>query len=265
MSDRPHILLIDDDPDICWGIGKILTRKGLAVTSCGDGVDALRFLKERDFSFVITDINMPEVNGIALLEWIQTHRPGTRVVVISGCGVPAMRRLAMNKGATLFLEKPVDPNLLVQLLEESLRDESQDSFSGTTQNIDLMDYIQFMLVTRKQAVLEIVSHNQERAVIYFDRGDIPHVHVNGNVGQDAFNYLVAHFSGGRFNTLAFTPPEQKSISLPGEFLLMEAARIRDEMSGPEGAKTAPSETPISDVGGIMDGFAFDDFDLQLPE
>ncbi|MBU1239874.1 response regulator [Myxococcota bacterium] len=257
-----QILLIDDDPDICWGIGRILTRKGFSVTSCGDGIDALRFLKERDFTFVITDINMPEVNGIALLEWIHTNRPRTRVVVISGCGVPVMKRLAMNKGAFLYLEKPVDPSILVHLLEEKMSVDATDSFSGMTQNIDLIDYIQFMLVTRKQAVLEVESHNQERGVIYFDKGNIPHVTVDDVVGQEAFNYLVANFNGGRFNTCAFTPPEVETISLPGEFLLMEAARIKDERSG---RIVATQEPPSSEAGSLMDGFTFDEFDLQFPE
>lgn len=260
----PEVLLIDDDPDICWGIGKILTRSGFSVSSCGDGMDAMRLLEERDFAFIITDINMPRVNGLALLEWLHEHRPETKVVVITGFGAPTMKRLTMGKGALLYLEKPVEPNMLVELLRENMERAPSSSFSGHSANIDLMDYIQFMLVTRKKAVLEVESNTRERGVVYFDQGNIPHVVVEEMEGQEAFYYLVRHFEGGQFITQPFQQPDQETITMPGEFLLMEAARIKDESS--QGAPSQDREEgQSSQAGPMLEELDLDDFDLQFPE
>ena len=263
MTAKVDILLIDDDPEICWGIGRILTRKGFSVTSCGNGVDALKFLKERTFTFMITDINMPQMNGLTLLEWIRNNRPHTQVIVITGHGAPAIKRLTMGKGAILYLEKPVDPKVLVDLLNENLKEQKKNTFSGHTGSIDLLDYINFMLVTRKQAILEVESHNNESGVIYFDRGNIPHVFVDELVGQDAFYYLISNFDGGRFNTCHWETPGKVTINVPGEYLLLEAARLKDESATDNTASNTGSKPHNADLG--LDELNLGDFDLQFPE
>ena len=116
---KDSILLVDDDPEQVWVLGRYFTRAGYSVTTCGDGEEAISLLELRDFDTVITDIQMPRFNGLALVDWLRENRSGTRVVVITAFGGPSMRHLSISKGAILYLEKPVDPDLLAEALSST--------------------------------------------------------------------------------------------------------------------------------------------------
>ena len=57
------------------------------------------------------------IGGLALIDWSREHRPRLRVVVMTAYGSPTIKELSVRKGAVLYLEKPVDPRMLVELLK----------------------------------------------------------------------------------------------------------------------------------------------------
>ena len=71
---KDSILLVDDDPEAVWALGRYFTRAGFPVTTCGDGEEAISLLKSKQFDTVITDIQMPRLNGLALVDWMRTNR-----------------------------------------------------------------------------------------------------------------------------------------------------------------------------------------------
>jgi hypothetical protein len=84
-------------------------------------------------------------------------------------------------------------------------------------------------LSRNSSVLEIKAR-QAQGFIYIHAGQIVHAEVGDRVGDDAFNYLMT-LSGGEFNLKPFSEPPQRTISGQWEFLIMEAARQRDEEGG----------------------------------
>jgi CheY-like chemotaxis protein len=224
-SEKINILVVDDDVDVVWGIGKCLTRSGFSVTTCPDGAEAIEILKIRSFDVVVTDILMPRLNGIELINWVRENRPSIRVVVMTGVGSPSLRQLTMAKGAILYLEKPVDPVFLIQVLSSTTKD---TSFWGTVDEIDILDYVQLMLLTGKQVVLEVRSRDGARGVLFIRNGAICHAECCALDGEEAV-YCCMGFEGGSFSNLPWYEPDRVSINKPGEFLLIEAARKRDEM------------------------------------
>jgi CheY-like chemotaxis protein len=233
MTNRKEsILLVDDDPEVVWALGKYFTRAGFPVTTCGDGEEAIALLECKDFDIVITDIQMPRLNGLGLVEWLRANRTGTKVVVITAFGGPSMKNLSVKKGAILYLEKPVDPDLLAEALFSS---EEETAFSGSIDNIDLLDYLQLMILIGRQVVLEVSSKDGGKGWIFIDNGVVKHARCDDLEGEEAL-YKCCCFEGGRFLNLPWSDPDKITIKKPGDFLLMEAARKRDE------ARTEPEQT-----------------------
>jgi len=224
MTKKLRLLLADDDPDVVWGIGRALTRHGISVFTCGDGLEAVQLLEVREIDVLVTDIQMPALNGLALIEWVRQNRPQIRVVVMTAFGSPSIRLISLRKGALLYLEKPVDPQLLLEVLRSS---QQNNSFSGSINGIDLFDYVQLMMVTRRDAVLEVSSQQGQPGLLYLRQGNVCHATCDDAEGEEAFFRCLA-FDSGSFNTLPWREPERNTIETPGEFLLMEAARRKDE-------------------------------------
>ena len=241
-----RVLLVDDDTDIVWGLGRYLTRKGCTVSTCGDGAEAIELLEERRFDVIITDIQMPELNGLALVEWTRRNRPATRVIVITGFGSPSIAEVVKRKGAVLYLEKPVDPDIVLQVVTHL---SPRDSFSGVVDEIDLFDYVQLVTVTRRQMVLDVRSIDGKRGKLYVDRGEICHAECDELTGEDAF-FCCLSFEGGTFTTEPWTEPPNKTINRRADHLLMDAARIKDERR--QGKPGPVSSFPPPDINFDID-------------
>ena len=125
----PHlerILVVDDEPDIETLLSQKFRReirKGtLALSFARDGQEALEVLADDpDFSMVLSDINMPRMDGLTLLGHLAEKHHGLKSVVISAYGDMENIRAAMNRGAFDFLTKPVDLADLQTTVEKTLR------------------------------------------------------------------------------------------------------------------------------------------------
>jgi CheY-like chemotaxis protein len=105
-----HVLVIDDDADVRTIIRRAVQSEGHIVTEAGDGAEGLRLFKERPVDLVITDILMPEREGIETIIELRRQRPELPILAISG-GSPITERdgLLMSAdllGATRVLPKP---------------------------------------------------------------------------------------------------------------------------------------------------------------
>jgi CheY-like chemotaxis protein len=230
-EEAPSVLLVDDDADVVWGIGRCLARAGFSVTTSGNGVEAVNLLGYRSFDFLLTDIRMPEMNGLEVTDWVRKNRPQLKVIIMTAFGSPAVRQLSYRKGAIQYLEKPLDPNLLIDLLTSI---NQKQSFCGSIDEIDILDYIQLLMLTGRQAIVEVVSQDGSRGLLFVDSGSVRHAMCGNLTGEDAFYHCLS-FEGGSFAHLPWHEPDRLTISKPGEFLLVEAARIRDEIRGGAGS------------------------------
>lgn len=107
------VLIIDDEQEICSSISMILEYEGYAVDSTTSAIDGLRKFNEQDFSVVLLDIQMPEMNGFEVLKKIKDAKPSTSVIIISAHGSVENAIKATRLGAFDFLEKPIDRDKLL--------------------------------------------------------------------------------------------------------------------------------------------------------
>jgi hypothetical protein len=104
---------------------------------------------------------------------------------------------------------------------------SRFMFSGRVECVDILDYIQFVLMDGRRAVLEVKSMNGSQCRLYIDGGQVLHAQSADLEGEEAF-FQCTQYQGGEFSHLPWTDPERISIEERGTFILLEAARKRDE-------------------------------------
>jgi two-component system response regulator PilR (NtrC family) len=156
---QPLALVIDDEPDICELLSLTLGRMDIETESAGDVGGAKTLLGARDFDICLTDMRLPDGDGLELVEWMQTHAPGVPVAVITAHGNIETAVQALKLGAFDFISKPLDLNHLRDIVENALR--VDDSTSGSQSRLlgdsspmsELRDMID--KVSRSQAPVHI--------------------------------------------------------------------------------------------------------------
>jgi two-component system, chemotaxis family, chemotaxis protein CheY len=116
-------LVVDDSGAMRKQLGFALQRIGLHSIEAQDGADAWRRLQAAQVDIVVTDINMPVMDGLKLIALVRTggaHRH-TPIVVITTEGADADRRRALSLGASAYLVKPVQSQQVVELVKQLLR------------------------------------------------------------------------------------------------------------------------------------------------
>ena len=100
------VLIVDDEFLIRWSLSEALSQEGYEVIAVEDGKKAIETAKTEHFDFIITDLLMPELDGWKVLETIQEIQPCPRVIIITAHGKEDYARVAKEKGAWAYVEKP---------------------------------------------------------------------------------------------------------------------------------------------------------------
>jgi response regulator RpfG family c-di-GMP phosphodiesterase len=122
MIEGSKILLVDDSPEIIEILGDFFALNGCHVHKAYTGNQALETLSKKDIEVVILDVNLPDVNGIALLDTIKVNTPAIAVIMATGFYDPNFIVDAMKKGASDFLIKPFELDKLMLIMMRVLRE-----------------------------------------------------------------------------------------------------------------------------------------------
>ena len=116
MSNK--ILLVEDDPDLREALIDTLELANIVVESAKDGESAIVLLKNNSFDLVVTDVNMPGIDGHELLDYIKKHHIALPVVLMTAYGQVEKAVQAMRKGAVDYLMKPFEAQILIDAVEK---------------------------------------------------------------------------------------------------------------------------------------------------
>lgn len=118
--DKRQILVVDDEQNSREGLTKILIKEGYEVVAAENGEVALAEAEKQDFDLVITDLRMPEVSGIDVLEKILEKNPDIGVIIVTAYGEINSYLEAMNLGAFEYLNKPIKLDELRRVINKAL-------------------------------------------------------------------------------------------------------------------------------------------------
>lgn len=118
---NPRILVVDDEPDMLAFLVKMLAKKGgYVVASAASGAEAMAMLEDGRPDAVLTDIKMPGMDGLALLQHLRTIDPTLTIVLMTGHGTIEMAVQALKDGAYDFVEKPFDNERILRTVSRAV-------------------------------------------------------------------------------------------------------------------------------------------------
>jgi EAL domain-containing protein (putative c-di-GMP-specific phosphodiesterase class I) len=117
----PRALVVDDEDAVLRAHARILTKAGYRVETALDGAAAERAIESGAFDVIFSDIDMPEMNGIQLLERVRSRDLDVPVVLVTGSPSVDTAARAMEQGALRYLVKPVAPDMLVKVAGDAVR------------------------------------------------------------------------------------------------------------------------------------------------
>jgi CheY-like chemotaxis protein len=253
LSKKLQILFVDDETAFLDTIRELFmtwSKNSWIITTASSADQALEILKSSQFDLIVVDVNMPVLDGIQFLRILNRRFPDLKKAAITGSASEEKRSACLANGAELFIEKPRSAEGLKSIfimLEELVTWKQQAGFQGMLRQVGLQDVIQMECLGRNSSILEI-NNRQLTGRIYIEDGRIVHAVAGDIKGEPAFQKLLA-LAGGSFQLQHFEPPTERSIEGQWEFLLMEAARVRDETAGekPAAGPDAPSEASTADL------------------
>ncbi len=122
MLEGTRVLVVDDNPDVITVLSDFLEFNGCEISKAACGKEALDVLQKTDVEVVILDVQLPDVNGITLIDTIKVDKPTTAVVMATGYYDPDFVIDAMKKGASDFLLKPLEFDKLLLVMMRVIRE-----------------------------------------------------------------------------------------------------------------------------------------------
>jgi DNA-binding NtrC family response regulator len=118
LQEYKRILVVDDEENARMALSKILTHDGYEVSSAGNGLEALNFLRSNAVELIITDLNMPEMNGLMFLRELKRSYPASKVIMITAYGEVESYLEAITLGAFEYINKPVKYDDLKKVIDK---------------------------------------------------------------------------------------------------------------------------------------------------
>jgi CheY-like chemotaxis protein len=137
MSDRLHILIVDDNPANANTLADILEVKGYAVHAVYSGAEALKVLEALPIDILLTDVKMPDMDGVELYKETMKSHPNVYTIFMTAYAADDLIKNGMSLGVKTVLTKPVDINLLLLMFAsiEETQYPSYERAAGSGKNV----------------------------------------------------------------------------------------------------------------------------------
>lgn len=117
---NPKILVIDDEEIVRISCKKCLTPEGYDVSVASTGLEGTKLAKENHYDLILTDLKMPDMDGMEFLIRMKETQPEAKVIMITGYSTVEHAEEAIRLGAYNYIEKPFTPDTLVTAVKEAL-------------------------------------------------------------------------------------------------------------------------------------------------
>ena len=227
---KHKILLLDDDPVVLDIYQQMLLQlpSEPEVHIATSGQSAMAMLDAEPFNLLVSDLNMPRMDGLQVLAIVRRKYPQVRTVVLTGVSDEQMRARAYAMGIDLFLEKPTgekELNLLKDCMESLLGTEQGGGFRGV-QSKSLVDLIQLECLSGSSAILKITNGKVE-GKIWIQNGDVVDASTDRLEGEDAFKKILS-WRNGNFEIQPMDAERPRRIHTSYQGLLLDTAQALDE-------------------------------------
>lgn len=247
MATGIRVLIVDDEQDLLDFYRSLLEElpSKPEIQTANTGARALALLESESFSLMLTDLNMPKMDGFQLLTVVRRKFSALRTAVITGITDEQYRARAYAMGVDLYIEKPsskAEIRLFTECIESLLDRADRGGFRGV-QHKSLVDLVQMECLTQTSSKLKITNGEVE-AHIWIQHGDVIDAAVQDLKGEEAFAHILSWPAGG-FEIMTAEPERERTIFTSVQGLLLDSAQSLDEQVAEGTAPTALEVAPSS--------------------
>lgn len=238
------ILLVDDQPGILEMLSLLLKKRKYEVMTAECGTDALRLLETETPDLIISDVQMPEMDGWELFEQVRLHPTAGTVpfIFLTGVSSPPNRVRGLKMGADDYISKPFDSEELVLRIERCLERQThrgdtlpggRREIGGRLGHLSLIDIIQILELNKRSATVTL-AQDSDTAKVYLREGRVEGININGDFDARRFYQLLLWENAG-FSVSEYVDevPPSNRVSRPARELILESARLEDESRKPD--------------------------------
>jgi CheY-like chemotaxis protein len=189
-----------------------------------DGMDAIEVIKSQDITLLVTDLQMPRIDGLGLLAYVHKYHPGIPCIVMSAHGTPAIIE-NLHSDVLQFIEKPFTADALAKAITKALE---KDATEGSITGISIGNFLQMIELEQKTCLCEVASAGNPKGFFYFNGGELHHAVYGDLKGEEAAIKMIQIDNPTiSFRKVPDRPiPRRINRELTG--LLLEAMKQKDE-------------------------------------
>ncbi|MFA7582171.1 MAG: response regulator [Proteiniphilum sp.] len=251
-----NVLIVDDNLTVCLMLKSWLVKRGYLVETAPGASEAKQMVKEQPFDLILTDIRMPDTDGLTFLSWVRKYDSDIIVIMITGYADVESAVLSMKAGAADYIPKPIEPEHLFKKIDEAFQIQEYKNKNNRSSN----DFIlppgkEYQLLIRQ---LDQLAEQNEHRLLIGDRGTgkvsaVKYVYekgilpsrpliqldpdqLGGNKSSNALydnqeenrSALMEKFFAARGGLLYIRKVDQLDINLQNELLNILTKQARDE-------------------------------------
>lgn len=190
-TEKPPLILIDDEPDALETLQDILEASGYEVHSFQSGRQAIEFVSHRTGNLILTDILLQDLNGLKVLQVVREIDPDSAIIMMTGNTSLQMAIDAMNQGAYAYILKPINMEELKVLLKKAVREirlsfenkKLVDRLQLTNRDMEVSNRRLESLNREMEEILHIVSHDLRSPLINIQGFSTKLAGLTGSVRQ----------------------------------------------------------------------------------
>ncbi len=244
------ILVVDDELNMRLVLKALLNREGYDVATAADGIEALKILKSGGVQVVVTDLRMPKLDGVGLLERVIREYPSTPVIIITAHGTIATAVDALKKGAFDYITKPFERDELKNIIHKAIRtrrlneeellvspdDIDRQGIIGTSEPmLKIYDTIKRVAPTTTTVLISGETGTGKDLIAYAihrnsPRRDNPFVKINcAAIAENLIESELFGYEKGAFTGAVSTKPGRFELAEKGTLFLDEVGEIPRDM------------------------------------
>ena len=244
------ILVVDDELNMRLVLKALLNKEGYDVATASDGVEALKVLKSGGVGVVVTDLKMPKLDGVGLLERVIRDYPSTPVIIITAHGTIATAVDALKKGAFDYITKPFERDELKNIIHKAIRtrrlneeellfspdDIDRQGIIGSSEPmLKIYDTIKRVATTTTTVLISGETGTGKDLIAYAihrnsPRRDNPFVKINcAAIAENLIESELFGYEKGAFTGAVSTKPGRFELADKGTLFLDEVGEIPRDM------------------------------------
>ncbi len=225
------VLIVDDDLGFqrLLGISLKKYKQDFDIILSNNGEEAIGVLNRKPVDLIITDLQMPKIDGLTLLAYINDAFPKMPCVIMTAHSTPDIEKQFAQTGQ-LLLKKPFTINKLVEAIHMALKPRS--NADGMLKGISVANFLQMIALEQKTCLLEITAPGGDKGFFYIENGEVFDAAFRGLAGEEAAYALIGTDGASiRFTNIPASKKVKQRIQASLMALIMEAMTRKDETIG----------------------------------